>query len=885
LKIRLHILLVLLSVQFLISLPASTQTIVDYKSIAAEDGSTSPFPTPYSYGTLGPFIAYGKIWVFYSDGEYAVWKTKQVAEGGNWEPGGYVFDVIEARYFNMAFDGEYFHFIRSMNDDLRYLRGRAQPDGSIVFDPEVTAYSDPLWKVYRHTNPDWYPRPRHFAVTVDSQKRPWVIVKVSDGPDAETAFFKPIALSSTANDGTWVSRSGFPVDLATTYRARQHGRAPAVIEIEPGEILFSWGNHPEPNNNSERGFRARLWFNGVLGPVEDTKLDYHSSGASVVIPQPGIAILNSQTQVARRNSDGSWTRVDPNNLNGWDYNSLSAYNNKVRIWDYFNGTIRYKETEDNGTTWSSVVTKWPVGDILHFSASHDVGSHGKHHSLLWSEGTGPYDVVMGIEGEYEIVPVPDIPLLVSPVDGSLDVLTNTQFSWNESSNANSYRLQIALDPGFSNIHTDLSNLTEPTYEALLDYATAYYWRVNASNHSGTSEWSEEWMFTTIVEKPEIPLLVSPSNGLQDVSIDPVLIWESSERADKYHVQLSPTFDFSNLLIDNNNVVDTSLNANSLDHHTEYYWRVRAENIGGVSDWSQVWDFATVVEAAGSPLLVSPENGSVDIATETFLVWNVSERTEAYSVQISTNIEFSSIVVDTNGIADTNIAVNALENSVTYFWRVRAENAGGASNWSSVWNFTTIVQAPGIPVLAYPQNGDTNIAIDTVLVWETSARAESYHAQVSADSEFSTVILDSAGITNSHLAVNGLDSMTTYYWRVKAKNNGGESNWSQVWNFTTANVTIVDSVDIHVPYHYALSQNYPNPFNPSTRIRYSVPDDVYVRLVVYNVLGQLVTELVNGEMKAGSYEVIFDARDLPSGIYIYHLTAGYYVETKRMMLTK
>lgn len=85
--------------------------------------------------------------------------------------------------------------------------------------------------------------------------------------------------------------------------------------------------------------------------------------------------------------------------------------------------------------------------------------------------------------------------------------------------------------------------------------------------------------------------------------------------------------------------------------------------------------------------------------------------------------------------------------------------------------------------------------------------------------------------------------------------------------------------------FELQQNYPNPFNPTTTIRFSVPAKGMVSLKVYNVLGQLVANLVNQELKAGSYEVDFDGFALSSGIYLYKLSTGNYEATKKMMLLK
>ncbi|NUN08790.1 MAG: choice-of-anchor D domain-containing protein [Ignavibacteriaceae bacterium] len=93
------------------------------------------------------------------------------------------------------------------------------------------------------------------------------------------------------------------------------------------------------------------------------------------------------------------------------------------------------------------------------------------------------------------------------------------------------------------------------------------------------------------------------------------------------------------------------------------------------------------------------------------------------------------------------------------------------------------------------------------------------------------------------------------------------------------------VDVSVPNDFSLAQNYPNPFNPSTVIKYAVPVDGMVTLSVYNVLGQKVATLVNEIVKAGTYEVSFDASKFSTGIYIYKMESGKFSSTKKMMLVK
>ncbi len=85
--------------------------------------------------------------------------------------------------------------------------------------------------------------------------------------------------------------------------------------------------------------------------------------------------------------------------------------------------------------------------------------------------------------------------------------------------------------------------------------------------------------------------------------------------------------------------------------------------------------------------------------------------------------------------------------------------------------------------------------------------------------------------------------------------------------------------------YSLEQNYPNPFNPTTKINYSLKDKGKVELKVYDLLGNIIATLVNEEKSAGNYEVDFDASKLSSGVYLYTINSGSFVQTKKMILMK
>jgi len=98
-------------------------------------------------------------------------------------------------------------------------------------------------------------------------------------------------------------------------------------------------------------------------------------------------------------------------------------------------------------------------------------------------------------------------------------------------------------------------------------------------------------------------------------------------------------------------------------------------------------------------------------------------------------------------------------------------------------------------------------------------------------------------------------------------------------------TSIEKLSGVTPKEFVLENNYPNPFNPSTTIKFSVAQESKVTLTVYTVLGEQVATLVNSELVAGSYSVSFDASQLPSGVYLYRLTAGDHMSVKKMLLAK
>ncbi|MDH3267255.1 MAG: FG-GAP-like repeat-containing protein [Ignavibacteria bacterium] len=124
----------------------------------------------------------------------------------------------------------------------------------------------------------------------------------------------------------------------------------------------------------------------------------------------------------------------------------------------------------------------------------------------------------------------------------------------------------------------------------------------------------------------------------------------------------------------------------------------------------------------------------------------------------------------------------------------------------------------------------------------------------------------------------------YEWRLRAVDAAYVGSDIAIGEFSIG-VSSTDESDDILPLKYTLEQNYPNPFNPITTIRYSIPEEGLVSLKVYNLIGEEVVTLVNEIKQSGNYDVIFDAAKLSSGVYMYKIQAGSFVETRKMILMK
>ena len=287
--------------------------------------------------------------------------------------------------------------------------------------------------------------------------------------------------------------------------------------------------------------------------------------------------------------------------------------------------------------------------------------------------------------------MPSLPvtILSSPEDESENIPVDGGLTWLSTEGAADYHLQVSKLEDFSSIDIEQENIdaTSWTYEGL-DYNTVYYWRVRATDDDVAGSWSQIWQFTT-GSSLTAPELLSPEDNATEQATVLTLSWNATDGAEKYHINVSLTEDFSDILFYDKEVTETSEEISGLEYSSTYYWRVYAANTDDHSLWSDVWNFTTQAEPVpDAPVLLSPENNVDTMDINGILKWNKSSLANSYHIQLSENSGFDPLTSESDGYQDTVYSYTGLNYETVYYWRVRAKNNQGPSEWSEAWSFKT-----------------------------------------------------------------------------------------------------------------------------------------------------------------------------------------------------
>ncbi|MCF7805104.1 MAG: T9SS type A sorting domain-containing protein, partial [Candidatus Marinimicrobia bacterium] len=276
--------------------------------------------------------------------------------------------------------------------------------------------------------------------------------------------------------------------------------------------------------------------------------------------------------------------------------------------------------------------------------------------------------------------------------------------------------------------------------------------------------------------------------------------------------------------------------------------------------------------------------------------------DSYQLQISTQSNFNPVDIWDSGIINSlstseQYTGQELEDGRNYYARLQVSNSDGIESEYSTISFR-MNSEPTNPALLTPQDGQTISSRTPILTLSNSEDAQNdeleYKFYISTNAQFtfgldsSSFISETSDSTSWDLSEQ-LQDNTQYWWRTRAYDGFEYSEYS-VANTFTVNTTTEIEEGHGIPTEFTLAQNYPNPFNPTTNIRYGIPHSTYVKLVVYNSQGELVTLLVNREKYAGWHEVHWSGVDgagnhVSSGVYFYYLYTENYVDIGKMVYMK
>lgn len=309
-------------------------------------------------------------------------------------------------------------------------------------------------------------------------------------------------------------------------------------------------------------------------------------------------------------------------------------------------------------------------------------------------GTGPFSEMSNnyfVTKSYDKAPSQIITTL--PVHDSNVFSTSITFSWQPDPIAKTYTFQLSTSPQFSSFVTNVSNLTETTRIVTgLIANTQYYWRVYASNEAGSSPVSTimKVRSATYSGPPPATQLVSPENKAT-VGISNVLfVWANQPNTESYLLEISENSDFSTLYYSKNSIKGTSFVVPTLANNKTYYWRIRTSNPAGTGLRTSAWSFNTgsISNVLNQPTLLGPSNAATNLSTSLSFSWGSVENATQYEIQVAESSTFSILVFTQNNVTNLSINSSMLQESKTYFWRVRAFEGSTPSAWSNVWTFGT-----------------------------------------------------------------------------------------------------------------------------------------------------------------------------------------------------
>lgn len=296
-------------------------------------------------------------------------------------------------------------------------------------------------------------------------------------------------------------------------------------------------------------------------------------------------------------------------------------------------------------------------------------------------------------------------------------------------------------------------------------------------------------FITLKASPDIykPELVSPANSATAIAVNALLDWNAvtGEIGLHYEINLSKDADFTNPAVFTTDL--TSYQTSELLFGQQYYWRVRAIDNSGMSEWSDVFDFTTI----STVTVRRPTDGANNVTPNVQIMWQEMSGIAFFDYQLDTTENFNSSMMSIHSVSSSvggSTNASSLIFGQKYYLRMRARHSADTSVWSPSRNFTVL----NAITLKNPANGANEISPDATFEWTKIDGLLKYNIYLSTDPAMSTYEVYSVAPNLGKLTPDTLMFGTKYYWQLAAI-HAADTLLSEVRNFTT-----IDKVTLSYP---------------------------------------------------------------------------------------
>ena len=443
-------------------------------------------------------------------------------------------------------------------------------------------------------------------------------------------------------------------------------------------------------------------------------------------------------------------------------------------------------------------------------------------------------------------------------------------------------LELSIDGGsnWTDIETTYDASTEQ-YSWLVPNTPSTNCLVRVTDLDNNANVDESNSAFTITAAPEIKV-VSPNGGEEFDPADKVEITWSSSSVSSVRIQYSIDNGSNWLAVAPITPSDGIYNWTVPNNpSTECLIKVTDISNGNILDES---DSVFTINSNGlaAPQLVMPSDDEINLGVDVDFEWDAVLNAEGYTINVADDSAFANLVYQESSLTGTTITIEHFLEGTKYYWKVLAEGTAEIGPFSSTFSFTTMLNAPdSLTAEVYSHTPD-----QVILNWADHSDNEDGYKVERMDAGLTWTEVDEVGANQTTWSETIANPMN-YSYRVRAYTQDAESEYSNEASVLVSSISDNEAV----PTVYTLEQNYPNPFNPSTQIRFGLPFDSNVKLKIYNILGQTVTELVNETLISGYHTLEWNASTLTSGIYFYSIEANSvngnksFSSVKKMLLVK